>query len=277
MSSKQLLLDAIDRAQEAIDDVHQAAVERDTTGTLDKEPSKRKRVFDKAYINVALLEQYMPLCEHLAVGHRPMKAKDLEILIHDNNIRYIFNLRPQDGDKGLWYVPLAKSKGVRDVIHIPLETSVDKGRTRVENHDVSRVASRVVACMRELENEEKTSKTTRLSPPTVYIHGYANAHVAMVVGMVAWYMYRDDNRFDPLEALVERYDASIAAHYPEHWFHRQQVTRICDMERRSVYAALKRAKINVTRRARHKHDKTNGASKTKGARQRTLMDMAQHP
>lgn len=193
--------------------------------------------------------------------------------IPSRNIQYVFNLREADGDKvsiasvyvrahantraqGLWYVKEAGELGVLEVIHQPLETKKDTDRTRAEDGDVLRVATRVANTVRQVQKEyEARSKTAnglfgRRAKPSVFIHGYQGAHLATVVALVAWYLIEDDNAFNPLKALSERYDKAIAESFPEHWFHRDQVTRICNTKRKSVYAAMKRGGIQVTRTSR---------------------------
>ena len=216
------------------------------------------------YINMPSLESFLPICPHLATGNS-WRSKEPATQISVHNIKYVFNLRPSamkkdehgnDVDQALWYREQAIEAGVRQVFHIPMETKEDRDRTKVKDADVLRIATQVA--MRVLELKKEYHAAPLMAPhgqyqkkrPCVFVHGYRGANVAMVVALVAWYLVNDDNTFDPMQSLTERYDETIAENFPEHWFHREQVTRICNQKRKSVYASMRRGGWTVTRVAK---------------------------
>lgn len=250
----QSLLDAVDMCQEKLDaQQHQHR----RFGRVGEKRGRSSQMHcdrdgipeDKSLIDVAALEKWMPVCEHLAVGQRFMNKRDLEHYISSRHVKVIFNLRDSDGPKTLWYAEKAMTLGVQQVIHKPLETCKDKDRTRVSDGEVLAMANQVADAMRTLHALHNDHPRGTLA--TVFVHGYDGANIATVVALVAWYLYRDDNHFNPQQGLVERYDAEIASNFPEHWFHREQVARICGAERQSIYAAMKRGKMSVTRGVQH--------------------------
>lgn len=202
---------------------------------------------DKSYIDVAALDEFMIMCPGICIGRRFTRERDVLHYIHRYNIRYILNVRGADGDKTMWYHNLATKRGVKTIKHVPLETSEDKDRTRVADKRILYAASQVADWYKTLtKNDAGDGKPVE----SIFIHGYEAAHIATVIGLVAWYLIMDDNTFNPHKALAERYDAEIGENFPQHWFHREQVTRICAAQRKSVFAAMRRGGLSVTRKVR---------------------------
>ncbi len=144
-------------------------------------------------MDIEEFEKFVEVVEGLLwFGVRPTKNLIKKEFV-DNDVRVVCNLRkPAEKADVCWYAETLEGTDTI-ILKYPFESGFEREGDEIEMAS----CEEIIRCAKEIA-------TRMRGDYPVFVHGFGAMEYATVVSLLAWYMYRDEPRFDPLAKFHKR-------------------------------------------------------------------------